>query len=255
MSRGGGALRSFRRRGGQALARGDHRARPGAAGHDHALRDGERPKAPARRHELPERHRRRHGGRDGHQPQRHHQRSLSQAHGLVERGLPRHGQRPGRRGRLVLRDLEHVVRSVQVADRTRQLRQAAGLPRLQVRRGLEVRLHLTEAHLGVHQRADSRDRCGRHHLPDPRERGAAHPRPERRPHPAGQLRRPHELAPAGDRQRPASGLLPEHLGLHEPVVDVAGVRGVRHQRDLPGEPLSPRRRPLRPGLHARSHRR
>ena len=82
-------------------------ARPG---HDHPLRDDERRAPAARGQELPQRHRRRHGRRDRDQPQRAHERAVPEAHGLVERGLSRRGQRPRRAGR-VLRDLEHELRT------------------------------------------------------------------------------------------------------------------------------------------------
>ena len=55
---------------------------------------------------------------------------------------------------------------------TRQLQQAPGLPRLEVRRELELRVDLAEADVGVHERPNALHGPGGHHLPDPRQLGA-----------------------------------------------------------------------------------
>ena len=94
----------------------------------------------------------------------------------------------------------------QVADRRGRLPEAAGLPRLQVRRGLELRVDLAEALVGLHRRPHSSG-AGDGTATDPEDiifqiRGSSAARELRRA--------PPELAPARDRQRPAARVLQQH---------------------------------------------
>ena len=83
--------RGVRRRRRQARAHRGHG--PDAPRVRQAVQHDQRPVAAEQRRQLPERHRRRHGLGDGRQSQRHGQRHVPEAHGLVGRGLPRHRQR------------------------------------------------------------------------------------------------------------------------------------------------------------------
>ena len=64
----------------------------------------------------------------------------------------------GAGARHVPRDLEHDLQRLRPAHQPRQLPEAPGLPRLGVRRDVELRVDHAEADLGMHERARERGR-------------------------------------------------------------------------------------------------